>query len=56
VLSNNDDCASARSNEAKDLEMVMIPPWFQIRHLEEQVGLVALSANFESRVRRATAS
>jgi len=21
-------------------------PWFKIRHLEEQVGLVALSANF----------
>ena len=21
-------------------------PWFQIRHLEEQAGLVALSANF----------
>lgn len=46
VLSNNDGCAIARSNEAKDLGIKMGAPWFQIRHLEEQAGLVALSANF----------
>ena len=47
VLSNNDGCAIARSNEAKDLGITMAQPWFQIRHLERQAGLVALSANFE---------
>ena len=47
VLSNNDGCAIARSNEAKDLGIKMGAPWFQIRHLEELAGLVGLSANFE---------
>lgn len=46
VLSNNDGCAIARSNEAKALGIKMGAPWFQIRHLEEEAGLVALSANF----------
>lgn len=46
VLSNNDGCAIARSNEAKALGVRMGAPWFQIRHLEESAGLVALSANF----------
>lgn len=46
VLSNNDGCAIARSNEAKALGIKMGAPWFQIKHLEEDAGLVALSANF----------
>ena len=46
VLSNNDGCAIARSNEAKALGIKMGAPWFQIRHLAESDGLVALSANF----------
>ena len=46
VLSNNDGCAIARSNEAKALGIKMGAPWFQIRHFEESDGLVALSANF----------
>lgn len=46
VLSNNDGCAIARSNEAKELGVKMGAPWFQIRHLEKTEGLVALSANF----------
>ncbi len=46
VLSNNDGCAIARSNEAKDLGIKMGEPWFKIRHLEQEAGLVALSANF----------
>ena len=45
VLSNNDGCAIARSNEAKAMGVKMGHPWHQIRHLEEE-GLVALSANF----------
>ena len=47
VLSNNDGCAIARSEEAKALGIKMGAPWFQIRHLEREAGLVALSANFE---------
>lgn len=47
VLSNNDGCAIARSEEAKALGIQMGAPWFQIRHLEDTAGLVALSANFE---------
>lgn len=46
VLSNNDGCAVARSNEAKALGIAMGAPWFKIRHLAESDGLVALSANF----------
>ncbi|MEY4644221.1 MAG: hypothetical protein RLZZ596_1052 [Pseudomonadota bacterium] len=46
VLSNNDGCAIARSNEAKALGIKMGAPWFQLRHLEASAGLVALSANF----------
>lgn len=46
VLSNNDGCAIARSNEAKALGIKMGAPWFQIRHLADSHGLVALSANF----------
>ena len=47
VLSNNDGCAIARSEEAKALGIRMGAPWFQIRLLEQQAGLAALSANFE---------
>ena len=46
VLSNNDGCAIARSNEAKALGIKMGAPWFEIRHFVESHGLVALSANF----------
>jgi DNA polymerase V len=47
VLSNNDGACIARSNEAKDLGVKMAQPWFQLRHLEREAGLIALSANFE---------
>lgn len=46
VLSNNDGCAIARSNEAKALGIGMGQPWHEVRHLQESAGLVALSANF----------
>lgn len=45
-LSNNDGCAIARSNEAKALGIKMGQPWHEIRHLEQEAGLIALSANF----------
>ncbi len=46
VLSNNDGCAIARSNEAKALGIKMGEPFFKLREFEEKAGLVALSANF----------
>jgi DNA polymerase V len=46
VLSNNDGCAVARSDEARALGVKMGQPFFQFRHLEEDAALVALSANF----------
>ena len=46
VLSNNDGCAVARSEEAKALGVKMAQPFFEFRHLQEEAGLVALSANF----------
>lgn len=46
VLSNNDGCAIARSNEAKALGITMGEPWFQIQSKHRDAGIVALSANF----------
>ena len=46
VLSNNDGCAIARSNEAKALGITMGEPWFQIRQKLPDAGVIALSANF----------
>ena len=46
VLSNNDGCAIARTDEAKALGIKMGAPWFQIKHLTHTHNLVALSANF----------
>lgn len=46
VLSNNDGCAIARSNEAKALGVGMGQPHHEFRHLEQSAGLVSLSANF----------
>ncbi|MET0211148.1 MAG: Y-family DNA polymerase [Burkholderiaceae bacterium] len=46
VLSNNDGCAIARSNEAKALGIEMGAPWFQIQRQLPDAEVVALSANF----------
>ena len=46
VLSNNDGCAIARSNEAKALGIRMGTPHHEIRALLPDAGVVALSANF----------
>lgn len=46
VLSNNDGCAIARSNEAKDLGIAMGAPYHEIRASLPDAGVVALSANF----------
>ncbi|MED5594541.1 Y-family DNA polymerase [Janthinobacterium sp. P210006] len=46
VLSNNDGCAVARSNEVKALGVPMGAPWFQMRDLARQHGIVGLSSNY----------
>lgn len=45
VLSNNDGCAIARSNEAKRLGVKMGQPAFELRDLIEKGQLIALSGN-----------
>ncbi len=46
VLSNNDGCAIARSNEAKALGIKMGTPYFEIRDKLPAGTVTALSANF----------
>jgi DNA polymerase V len=46
VLSNNDGCAVARSNEVKALGVKMGTPWFQMKDLARKHGIIALSSNY----------
>jgi DNA polymerase V len=46
VLSNNDGCAVARSNEVKALGVKMGTPWFQLKDLAKRHGIIALSSNY----------
>lgn len=46
VLSNNDGCAVARSQEAKDLGIKMGIPLFQIRDIVEKHNVQVLSSNY----------
>jgi DNA polymerase V len=46
VLSNNDGCAVARSNEVKALGVAMGAPWFKMKDLARQHGIIALSSNY----------
>ncbi len=46
VLSNNDGCAVARSNEVKALGVKMGQPWFQLKNLAKKHGIVAYSSNY----------
>lgn len=47
VLSNNDGCVVARSNEAKRLGIVNGTPWFMIRETAERDHVIARSSNYE---------
>lgn len=47
VLSSNDGCVVARSNEVKALGIPMGAPAFKYRQLFQQHGVVTFSANFE---------
>lgn len=46
VLSNNDGCAVARSNEVKALGVKMGQPWFQLKDLTRKHGIIAYSSNY----------
>lgn len=46
VLSNNDGCAVARSNEVKALGVAMGAPWFKLKDLAIQHGIIGLSSNY----------
>ena len=46
VLSNNDGCAVARSNEVKALGIGMGAPWFKFKDLAKQHGIISLSSNY----------
>ena len=47
VLSSNDGCAVARSNEAKDLGIPMAAPAFKYREVFKAHSVVQFSANFD---------
>lgn len=46
VLSNNDGCVIARSNEAKAMGIKMGQPWFQLRAAASRQGVEAFSSNY----------
>ena len=46
VLSNNDGCVIARSDEAKALGFKMGDPFFKIRPIAEQHGVAVFSSNY----------
>ena len=46
VLSNNDGCAVARSAEVKALGVKMGTPWFKMKELAAEHGILALSSNY----------
>lgn len=46
VLSNNDGCVVARSNEVKALGVKMGAPWHQLKDLAREHAIIALSSNY----------
>ena len=46
VLSNNDGCVVARSEEAKRLGIKMGVPFYQVRDLLERNGVAVFSSNY----------
>jgi DNA polymerase V len=46
VLSNNDGCVVARSNEVKALGIKMGVPWFKIADEADRHGIIAFSSNY----------
>jgi len=46
ILSNNDGCVVSRSQEIKDLGIKMAAPWFQLKDIAKQHGIIAFSSNY----------
>lgn len=46
VLSNNDGCVIARSEEAKSLQVAMGAPYFKIEQYLKQEGVAVFSSNY----------
>lgn len=46
VLSNNDGCVVARSNEVKALGVKMGAPWHHLKELAREHSIIALSSNY----------
>jgi len=46
ILSNNDGCAVARSDEAKAIGIKMGQPYFQFKHLEKKYNIQVFSSNY----------
>lgn len=46
VLSNNDGCVVARSAEVKALNIPMGEPWFKLKDIAKQHGIIAYSSNY----------
>ena len=46
ILSNNDGCIIARSNEAKALGIKMGGPFYQVKDVLEQNGVAVFSSNY----------
>lgn len=46
VLSNNDGCCVARSAEVKALGVKVGTPWFHLKDLAKQHGILAMSSNY----------
>ena len=46
VLSNNDGCVVARSQEVRALGVPMGAPWFKLKDLAKQHGIIARSSNY----------
>jgi len=46
VLSSNDGCVVSRSKEVKDLGIKMALPWFQMKDIAKQHGIIAFSSNY----------
>jgi len=46
VLSNNDGCAVARSNEVKALGIKMGEPWFKMEQIARQYSIISYSSNY----------
>lgn len=46
VLSNNDGCVVARSNESKAMGIKMCTPFYQVKHFVDEGRLTAFSSNY----------